>query len=231
MLDRAARNQMASAIRLYLDEQIGSNHFDELIENASAKTKDETVKELRLMLWGLYSDLEDHKIRTSKQEWDYIYRILLLIESNGEFELSKKCKWDNNRIVAAAGVIIFTVLVFYTGWGYHLLLLSIPFGLLSFAIAINRRTEQPKPSQAELRVIPFNSIKDIFKARRQVTVFKKRPYPLKLKPQKIEAVMDNYVLKPLLNLQSIIFYLFFGPLPLLLEVFSKRTIPLKAKIP
>ena len=103
MIDRRARNKMATAIRSYMDEEMKAFQLDEELNRISDATKDKTVKDISFILYFHYDDIENHKIVASKEEWDYFNRLLLLLESDGELEsINSRTIWHPFRQTVAA---------------------------------------------------------------------------------------------------------------------------------
>ena len=75
---------MIEAIQSYMDEMILSDQLDNMIGEITAGTEDATVKTVGLAVWGLYDDLQDHLVVASKEQWDYLNRLLLLLRSDAQ---------------------------------------------------------------------------------------------------------------------------------------------------
>jgi hypothetical protein len=225
MIDRAARNQIAGAIRLYLDEKITAFQFNDVIVEASCKTKDKTAREMIQTLWYHYDDITDHKVLATKEDWDYFHRILLLLESDGELEITKIRRWSFRQFIAACTLAVSLLVAFHLGWGEHLYFVSIPFGIISISLSFWHSKTTCEPDRMEIALTPFSSIKEIFKARRRVAVFKKKSYPAYLARRSIRSPFwDKITWLPL-----IMMCLFFAPVPLLFQAMPETTTKLKVK--
>jgi hypothetical protein len=231
MIDRAARNQIAGAIRLYLDDKITAFQFDDVIQEASCKTKDKTAQEMVQALWYYYDDVTDHKIHATKEVWDYFHRILLLLESDGELEITKIRRWSFRQFAASCTLAVFLLVAFRLGWGEHLYFVSIPFGLISILLSFWHSKTTCKPDRMEIALTPFPSITDMFKARRQAAVFKKKPYPVKLKYRALkDSFIDTKIMWPLKWLAMIIGSFIFAPLSLLFQTMPETVTKMKVKM-
>ncbi len=228
MIDRTARNHIAGAIRLYLDEKITAFQFDDAIQEASCKTKDKTAQEMVQALWYYYDDVTDHKVHATKKVWDYFHRILLLLESDGELEIIKIRRWSFRQFIAACTLAMFLLVAFHLGWGEHLYFVSIPFGIISILISFlhSKASRKSEPSRMEIALTPFSSIRDIFKARRRVAVFKKKLYPAHLARRSIiSPFLDKITRLPL-----IMMCLFFAPVPLLFQAMPETATKMKVRM-
>jgi len=68
-VDGIARNQMAEALRSYMDDKITAFQLDDAL--GKVRTGDKTARRIRLLLWFHSDDLKDHKILASKEQWNY----------------------------------------------------------------------------------------------------------------------------------------------------------------
>jgi hypothetical protein len=232
MVDVQARNHMASALRSYMDEEITAFALDDALFLAVASTEDQTVKQMGTALWFHYDDLTEHKVVASKEAWDYFNRILLLLESDGELVAQKPVRrWHLRQAIAAVCLVAFSSIVLLTGFGLHLLVLVIPFGLASMALAWWSSRGLRKREKAEEFVAPFSSITNLLSTRRQVAGFKKSQYPRELAIRRIRGpLLELFMMLPygmgLLMLLPV--WLMFAPLFLFFQMFpsaeSKATI-------
>ena len=74
MVDRAAREQLASILRSYMSEEITGFQLDERLDSFRRFRNGKAVELIAADLWGCYDDLRDHKVVASKQTWDYFNR-------------------------------------------------------------------------------------------------------------------------------------------------------------
>ena len=118
---------MVEVINRYLSEELTAFKLDEALSGIGARTKDETVKQVAELFWYHYDDVEDHKVVASKEEWDYFQRLLLILKSDAEIVQETGIrKWTARQAVAAACLAVFGYAVIKTGFGSHLLVVTIP---------------------------------------------------------------------------------------------------------
>jgi len=86
MIDRHARDAMSAAIQSYMDQRIGSKEFDDTLFQIASGTQDESVWAIKDAAWSFYSDTEDHEIRATKEGWDCLNRLRLVLASDVEAE-------------------------------------------------------------------------------------------------------------------------------------------------
>jgi hypothetical protein len=226
MIDRATRKRISDAIRSYLNEEITSFQFDYAIQELGRETKDVTAQRVIKALWYYYDDFKDHKVVSTKEEWDYFHRILLLLESEGELEITKIRKWSLRQFVAAGALALFLLVAFRLGWGEYLFAVSIPFGVISILISFWHSKKAHRPNQMEIALSPFSSVREILSARRKVSVFHKKPYPDGLTKRKIRSPFMNKVLW----LPSIVMWLMFAPVPLLFQAMPETVTKMKVRM-
>ncbi len=182
MIDRNARNQLATLIRRYLDEEITQEDFEEKLDEF-IDSDDTAVRFVTKCLSYSYYDYEDHFVGLSKQGWDYLQRLLLLLDSNSTVTIRESNIWSFKQPVAAALLIACLIIVMQTGFGYHLLLYFIPLGLGSILLSLLRRPEIQNNPFHEI-IAPFQSINDLCIAYESVN-FVKRRYPSHFKSRQI----------------------------------------------
>ncbi len=95
MIDRIARNQLITAIELYMNETLTAFQFDSEMTNIN--TKDATVNWAIHDLWYIYDDVTDHYIIADAELWNNLNRMVLYLKSDCEIskELRKKKKFSS----------------------------------------------------------------------------------------------------------------------------------------
>ncbi|MBK1854749.1 hypothetical protein JO972_07250 [Verrucomicrobiaceae bacterium 5K15] len=174
MIDRSKRNEAISALEAYLGDEITAFEFDDRIHDI--ESDDLTVIEVVHALWFHYDDCTDHKMHLSKQEWDYFQRLLLILRSDAELEFSRQSRWSWDHALAWLAALGFGLIAIGLGWGWHLLIWSVPFGIISICISLYRKSREPEPTSFEIACMPFQSVSQIRALRDRVPEFKKRPY-------------------------------------------------------
>ena len=210
---------MASALRSYMDDEITAFQFDDVLTQIQEATEDETVMSVGSTLWYYYDDCKDHKIVASKDVWDLFNRLLLLLESDGQIEVIKTARrWQPRQAVAAATLAIFCEFALRVGFGEHLLIFAMPFGLVSIALAWwASRTEKNRVA-AEALLGPFPSVASLLHIRRGVFEFRKRRYPHSIAGRRIRS---GFVV-PFMQLPFYLSWLMFAPLPLFFQMLPTR---------
>jgi len=123
-VDRAARDRLAAETRRFLNDETKSFEFDEAVLDRSSE--DETVWQVALELWCFYDDLDDHHVRLTKEEWNYVQRLLLILESDDHLVVKLGPRiWKLSHLMAAGTFISFLVTAAYAmmqnGWQSYLL--------------------------------------------------------------------------------------------------------------
>ncbi len=211
-VDRENRDALVAAINRYLDGQTTAFQFDG--EIFGIKSDDPTVSHVVHALWFFYDDCNDHKVKLSKEAWDYFQRLVLLLKSDGQVELTRRRRWDFTQLVALAALLLFLYAAHWLGFGIQLLAVAIPFGVISIVISWWRsrsaaRTADPKG----IILAPCSSLAELIALRRSVANFGKRKYPPGMKPFKIRSPLEETAIW----LRLYAAWLFFSPLVLLFQ--------------
>ena len=159
MIDRAARDQVISAFEAYLDDQITAFEFDDRLQEIDSE--DRTVIEVVRAAWFHYDDCKDHKVHITKPEWDYFQRLLLILGTDAELSSSHSSRWSWDHLIAWLALVAFVGIAFVVGWGWHLILWEVPFGIVSILISIYRRRREPEFGPREVACTPFESLSQI----------------------------------------------------------------------
>lgn len=215
MIDRDTRDRMAVVVEDYLGEKISAFAFDDQLTELSAKTKDETVKRIAHELWFHYDDCKDHKVVLSGAQWDYFQRLVLILKSDASVRVERRRTWSWRQLVAAMLLVCFAAVLASLGWGLHLLVVSVPFGLASMVLSRCGRTMPVDQTNHLIRLVPFASLNQILAVRRTTTGFKKSPYPPALIDRRIRSPFMDRVLA----WQWRVMWLLFSPIALLGQCF------------
>ena len=176
VVDRDARDALIVATRSFMAGEIRSHEFDDRIEDAVMDTKDETARDVHLMLWGTYDDVSNHYIRVGKDGWDFYHRILLLLQSDAHVvNLPTEYVGDRLRWVAAASLVLYVAAFLTLGFSAVTFVIIAMLAALSFVISTIRSKRDEDPRIAAMT--PFQSISEIYNVRKQVSNFTKQPYP------------------------------------------------------
>jgi hypothetical protein len=216
MVDRASRDRMIQTIRSYMDEEITSDQFDDALAEISRATSDEGVSAVRQELWYVYDDLTDHPIVAYKHDWDYLNRLLLLLSSNAEIAVERV--WCTRHVpqgIAAFALAIYGFLVIRSGFtGTTLLILALPFGLITLGVA-RLRTWQNRILAA---IEPFPSVRSLFAVRRSASGFIRRRYPQSRSARKVRGP----VVRVMLWFYEIAIVAVLSPVLLLIQALPQR---------
>lgn len=175
MIDHEARAQMAAAMRAYMADELTAFRFDEELERIEAATTDGTAQAIRLWLWGLYDDLKDHPIIASKPVWDFMGRLMLVLESGGEIEMAPgRRRWRMDRVALAAALVAVAVVVPPQQPGLKLVAWNLASALA--LAALDRREEarmRPLWTGTIGALRPYGSLAELRAARRRVSGFRR----------------------------------------------------------
>ena len=215
-VDRLSRDKVAAGIRSFLDEETTAFEFDAAI--FEIESDDPTVDEVVQRLWLHYDDLKDHKVALTRSEWHYFQRLLLILESDGHIErLTTIWRWRPSQLVAFVTLIGFVGVVWRFGFGEHILVTGIPFGVVSILITYWRqRTDRVDASFVPLT--PFSSIAELRDTYRSVNGFRKHRFPKGLQARRIRSGAMNRILM----ISTWLAWLMFSPLVLILQMLPVR---------
>jgi len=206
------RRALAALIREFLASQIGAFEFDKRLAEFR-DSADPIIQFVSRAVWYFYDDCTDHLVCLSKAGWDYFQRLLLALETDCRIERESKRHWNLTHAGAAAALAGFIYFARQWGWGYQLLILSIPFGCISVALAWVRSLNQPAPHPYETAINPFATFGDLATAYHS-TQFRKTRYP--------RDIAQRWIRGPILaGIWQLIFYvmwLLFSPVVLLAQM-------------
>lgn len=156
MIDRERRNQLAALIRRYLDGRADASDFEKCqLENYISA--DQAIYHVSSEL-SYYS--ENAASTLSKQDWDYIQRLLLLLDSNStvSWKAAPYRLWT--QPVAESLLVTCLFIALLTGFTLHLFLYFIPIGLATILLALLQSPSSEVRPFEEV-VSPFQSIADL----------------------------------------------------------------------
>lgn len=104
MVDPTARAAIRAAVEDYLAERITAFEFDERL--FVIETADATVDYVVRQLWFSYDDVSDHLVCADKQTWDWIQRLLLLLDSGAEVHTHSAWHWHKSQVAAAVCLLL-----------------------------------------------------------------------------------------------------------------------------
>jgi hypothetical protein len=227
MIDRHARDQMEALISAYMAGTLRSDELDEAKSKIEEATIDDTVKQVGFSLWFFYDDLIDHTIVADKDTWDYLNRLRLLLQSDGEIEsIGKGRRWQWPQRIATLALLGFGMVVAQVGFGEHLLVYALPFGVISMVLSwFNRRRERVTALRG-MRLTPFPSVRSLLAVRRQVAGFTRIHYPRMLAGKRIRSRLAGWFML----LPSYLMWLMFSPLVLACQALPERESEIQIKL-
>ncbi len=188
MFSRYDRDNLVAVITRYLNEELTAFKLDEALSEIAARTKDETVKQVVGLFWCHYDYVEDHKVVASKEEWDYFQRLLLILKSDAEIiQETGGRKGTARQAVAAVCLVLFGLAVAKTGFGYHLLVVTMPLGVISLLLSHWRSSDEARRLHDQTALLPFGSVSELLSLRRKVRKFVKARYPAQLGSRQIRG--------------------------------------------
>jgi len=104
--DRKSRSALIAAINRYLDGETTAFKFDDEIFSIQSED-DPTITYVVHQLWLFYDDLKDHKVKLSKEAWDYFQRLVLVLKSDTQIEVQTRRLWDYSQLVALVALLLF----------------------------------------------------------------------------------------------------------------------------
>lgn len=213
-VNRADRDALVQLIQRFLAEEITAFEFDEQLSELGGRTTDATVKWGVGWLWGFYDDCEDHRVVATKQEWDAVQRLLLVLHSDGTVKESTRREWTSRQFVAALGLIVFLCVIWQTGFGDHLIFAALPLGIVSMLLhRWQEKREISASTEKQERLVPFSSVSEMLEIRRGVRRFWKAKYPARLGDRRIRSRTTEGFLR----VQAHLLWLVFSPIVLLFQ--------------
>jgi hypothetical protein len=210
MIDRPARELMVAAFDSFLNEEIDSSQFDDVIFDISAACRDETVQYVAGEAWGFYDELRPHTVRLEKQAWNFLQRLRLLLHSDCEVVFERR--WAlGYQCTALACLSAIAATAWVTGNSPALHVVCLMAGVLMWVVT--RPEPEPKP-YLEI-VYPFRSVKQLASVYRRTPNFHKARYPQHLGRRRGERLIDSalsYLVFPFVHTV-------FTPLAVLAECF------------
>jgi hypothetical protein len=215
-IDRESRDALIEAINAYLDEEIMGFKFDETIDAIRDGTDDKTVHHVVFSLWMFSDDFNDHHVNLNREGWDYLQRLLLLLNSDACIVKESSRTWCETQCLAAKCILLFTYFAAKLGIGLHLLAIAVPFGITSMWIN-RRRSRRIEASVVKpWRLDPFESFATLSAVRETVPTFKKRRY------SGIDQASHSHVETFGNLLQQFAVWFIFFPLVLLVQMLPQR---------
>ncbi len=228
MVDFEARRTLAEVIRHYLNEELTAFQFDDLLQ-PFYENADSTVQAVSKSLWHLYDDCDDHLVVADKPTWDYVQRLLLLLESGWQIDVWIVRQWSVRQFVAGFLLLCCIGIAYQVGMGWHLIPLLMPFGVLSIIVS-QLGSSQDRPDPFEKYTTPFRSISELERAYRSARKFRKSRYPKHLAHREIR----NKFISGIYLFKFYLLWVLFPVIPLMLQCLPRtscKTSILPASLP
>lgn len=208
-----SRASLAALIEMFLASEITAFQFDERLD-IFRDSDDAVIQHVVDAVWYHYDDCDDHLVCFSKQQWNYFQRLLLLLVSDCRIETKFKRQWSLKQLIAAISLAMFGYMALQVGYGYQLLILSIPFGVVSIALSFWRLRITPNPDSFASDIFPFATFADLATAY-YASGFRKNRYPKHIGKRTIRSPFED----TLLRLYSYTIWLLLSPFVLLFQSF------------
>jgi hypothetical protein len=219
---------MCAVIRSYMTEQITAFQFDEVLSDISRQTEDFSVRQAAKILWYFYDDVHDHKVVASRECWSCFHHLLLILESDCKIDVqnTRKLHWTVRQLIALFALFGFGVLAIYLGWGEHLHVISVPFGVVSMLLYRWHAKSVEKAATLNMLLAPFSSFSELMAVRRSVRNFVKVPYRKHLG----ECEIPKTIADRMIWFLGMVMWLLCAPVVLFFQVFPEKCGEMKVKL-
>ena len=190
-IDRENRDRLAETTRRFLAEEISAFEFDERIMDTRDHSHDPTLNAVVGSLWYFYDDLKDHTAALCKAEWDFIQRLLLILESDAQVHVESRRYWTPAQFAAMLVLAAYVACAASLGFGYHLIIHSIPFGLVSILLSSWRRRYERQFASSDPLLDPFSSMSEIRAVRAAASGFRKQRFPPHLQDVSVRSKSEH----------------------------------------
>jgi hypothetical protein len=220
MIDTAtpvvSRRSLSDLINSYLDGEISAFSFDDNLD-AFRDSDDSVIRYVAETAWLFYDDCRDHFVNLSKSEWDLFQRLLLILSSDCHVETESSVVWSFRQVVAASALCLFFVVVYLFGFGQHLLIFSVPFGVVSIGLSFWRTAPDAPTDPYSDAIFPFATFGDLANAYHSAG-FRKTRYPKGVGATRVRSpFMDRFW-----QCHTYIIWMILSPIPLLFQTFPLR---------
>lgn len=214
-VDRPNRDALVDAIRRCLAGEITAFDLDDEIFRISESSPDPTIEYSAQALRSMYDDLQDDQLELSKEQSEFCQRLILLLQSGAYVEVQKRRQWSITQVFAGLAGLAFLACAGQLGPGYRLLALTLPFGLLSMAVAhLRRRRWSIKPDSGRVGLPPPSGVLELLAVRRRVGDFAKQQQPESFAGRPVRSAGANFII--LLPLYAA--WLILSPVALVLQM-------------
>ncbi len=194
MVSREDRDTLIEILDKFTGEESKTGDFLQRIYKLDESTNDQMVSEFIEELDEFTDGMKNKTLYgISKEGWDYLKRIRLLLKTDAEFETKKTRHWM--PIYQSISLILFIteISIFYNdGYTFSSIFAAIIFGLIIYFISGFRSKSIDKliskqPEQNDYDIYPFIRYIDIVKALHITKRYRKIPCPDKFRTIKKKA--------------------------------------------
>jgi hypothetical protein len=203
-------------IQAFLSSEITAFQLDRGLDDFRC-SDDPVIRHVVHAIWFRYDDCDDHVVCLSKDQWDYIQRLLLILASDCRVETQTERRWTVKQLIAAVSLCVFAGFALKLGWGHHLLIVAMPFGFVSMALSRWHRRSESSDDPYESIIYPFATFSDLATAYYSST-FRKTQYPRHLEDRSIRSPF----MSAFWQLYFYTTWLLFSPVPLLFQSLPER---------
>lgn len=185
------------------------------------KTKDDTVDLLVEVLQFDYPS--DQKLQPTKLGWDYLNRVLLLLESDAD-QMPGKLTWRPISMPAAACLATYVILMVHLGFdSLSFVILMIPSAVVAaLLVLVNRVASRRMRANAEA-LDPFPSVASMLRLRRRLPLFARVSYPAHVATTRRKNWVDGLAGAAGYCTLTLVWFLVFSPIVMLLLALPDRS--------
>lgn len=216
---------LIQCINEYLDEKIKAFEFDEKLDEFR-DSKDSTVRIIAFDLWYIYDDLIDHSIHATKDDWDSLQRLILLLASGAEL-VKEDFKYNKTYTLLRLSSAI--LLISYIAQAFIFLPGCVVWQMLSLAVnmVLDKQQESARKKTMPEDCVPFANFSEIRHAVQLCDGFRKKRYPRKIEERRIRSKVHELSLHVL----NIPLYFCLQPLILVANLLQGAGSYFKVKFP
>lgn len=220
---------MIQCIRSYMDDAIMSRELHDWIHMITSDSQDRTIRYVAHEMWGFYDDLKDHPIVVLKEEWDYLNRLLLLLESDYELNEEKLCyTWHWSQALAAMAFVGFVFAAWRTGISPAFFFAWLVCGAVVCTVAwVNSRQDARLNPLRKRALDPFPSIASLLAVRRSVPGFTRNRWQEWLSQREIRSKVSTAIL----YMNGTLAVLLLSPLILLWQMTPRKRSSISITLP
>ena len=184
---RKDRKKLAAVLRAYLNDKLS---FRELCEVTATlhESRDPTVAFVIERTGDELEGVIEDPDQLEKSDWDFLQRMLLLLDSNHHVVREYRWHWCYTQIVALAA--LFWVVWLLVGLGVQwIVVATIPATLISLWLFRVRSRKIARPWQEQLE--PFGTIEQLRQTYEAVPAFCKQRFPRQKNRGRISQALDG----------------------------------------